>query len=287
MLKIEKKLIEFIERYIFIFQLALVSVLALYIRRSLIWWNPGNIGAYFDYHVNCVQSYMSYFLVRGVQVFPMLPVHSIKWLSVLGDFGTAILCMILVKQENKENKLLQVLSYTVCLLSPVLFLRGAAWAQIDSIAVFLFLVGKLLFGQDKRKTASIFLLFSILLYPCMIIFYFWFLWEQRDKEKNRNLGAVALGLIVLCILCCGMAALSAGKSFVQGLQNSISWLIYDPVTGEKFASLPEWTIGILTTLGLPGSVISGLAVVRHHKISCFAVLTTHFLLIVLYGSRMF
>lgn len=286
MLKIEKKLIEWIEKHMFVLQLVLVSVLALYIRRIAIWWNTDDIGAYFDYHDNCTQSYLYYLVVNAVQYLPMLPVHSVKWMSILGDFGTAFLCLLLVKESNEENVLLQVFCYTICLFSPVLFLRGAVWAQMDSVAVCLFLLGWLFFDKRKKGAAEIFMLLSALLYPCMLVFVLCFLWKKR-KENVGNFWITALGFLVAWLLFCGCAALSVERGFLTGLKNSVAWLLYDPVTGQSFATGLDWIREVLIAVGLPGSVIGGLVLVRHHRVSYFAVIVTHFLITILYGSRMF
>ena len=287
MLKIERKLIEFIERHILVFQLILVSILALYIRRIPIWWNTDDIAAYFDLHENCTQSCLYYLLVRAVQYLPMLPVHSIKWISVIGDFGTAILCLLLVREKDKKNRLLQVFCYTLCLFSPVLFLRGSAWAQIDSLAVMLFLFAWLLWERKKKIAAGIFALLSCLLYPCMIVFVCWYLWSEKDEEKEGTRWITIWGFLIVWLIFCGLTALPLGKSFVQGMENSFAWLTYDPVTGQEFATGLDWILQMLITLGLPGSVIGGLALVRRGKVSIFAVTMLHLLITILYGSRMF
>lgn len=288
MLKTERKLIDFIEKHMLIFQMFLVSALALYIRRIPIWWNTDDVAAYFDFHENCTQSGLYYLLVRAVQYLPMLPVHSIKWISVIGDFGTAVLCLLLVRGKNRDNRLLQVFCYTLCLFSPVMFLRGVAWAQIDSFAVMLFLLGWLLWEKNIRIVPGVCMLLSALLYPCMLFFVFWFLWSRREEMKESTFWIGNLGFLSVWLILCGLVFLPLEKSFSEGLKNSLAWLTYDPVTGQSFATGLDWVLEMLVTLGLPGSVIGGLEFVRRQrKVSAFAVLLVHFLITVLFGSRMF
>ena len=288
MLKTERKLIDFIEKHMLIFQMFLVSALALYIRRIPIWWNTDDVAAYFDFHENCTQSGLYYLLVRAVQYLPMLPVHSIKWISVIGDFGTAVLCLLLVRGKNRDNRLLQVFCYTLCLFSPVMFLRGVAWAQIDSFAVMLFLLGWLLWEKNIRIVPGVCMLLSALLYPCMLFFVFWFLWSRRKEMKESTFWIGNLGFLSVWLILCGLVFLPLEKSFSEGLKNSLAWLTYDPVTGQSFATGLDWVLEMLVTLGLPGSVIGGLEFVRRQrKVSAFAVLLVHFLITVLFGSRMF
>lgn len=288
MLKTERKLIDFIEKHMLIFQMFLVSALALYIRRIPIWWNTDDVAAYFDFHENCTQSGLYYLLVRAVQYLPMLPVHSIKWISVIGDFGTAVLCLLLVRGKNRDNRLLQVFCYTLCLFSPVMFLRGVAWAQIDSFAVMLFLLGWLLWEKNIRIVPGVCMLLSALLYPCMLFFVFWFLWSRREEMKESTFWIGNLGFLSVWLILCGLVFLPLEKSFSEGLKNSLAWLTYDPVTGQSFATGLDWVLEMLVTLGLPGSVIGGLEFVRRQrKVSAFAVLLVHFLITVLFGNRMF
>ena len=287
MLKIEKKLIEFVEKYMLVLQLLLVSAIALYVRRIPIWWNTDTVMEYFNFHENCVQSYLYYLLVRGVQYLPMLPLHSIKWIAIIGDFGTAVLCLLLVREKQKENSLLQVFCFTICLFSPVMFLRGVGWAQIDSFAVMLFLLGWLLREKERNITAGLFLLLSAMLYPCMIVFVLWLLMGEAKREHTGREGLVSLIFMIVWLFSCGLMAIPLGKSFFDGLLNCFAWLTYHPVTGKCFETGLEWLTEMLIALGLPGSVMGGLALARQRRGSFGMMTATQFLLAVLYGSRMF
>lgn len=294
MLKIERKLLEWIEKHMLVLVLLFISLLALYIRRIPIWWNPENIIIYFDFHENSVQSYLYYLLLQGMQYLPVLPIHSVKWLSVMGDFGTAALCLLLVREEIKDNELLPYLCYILCLFSPVLILRGCIWAQIDSLAVMFFLLGWLFWKKGKRLIAAVTALLSALLYPCMLIFVFWLLWREKCGAKPETGGAktggcwlTTLVFLAIWLLCCGMAALPLGKGFMEGMKNGVAWLSYDPVSGQGFVTGLDWLREMLMNLGLAGSVIGGIMLVRRRKFPLFSVLGAHFLIAVLYGSRLF
>ena len=312
MLKIERKLLEWVEKHMYVLVLAFISLLALYLRRIPIWWNPGNVTAYFDCHVNCTQSFLYYLLVQAVQYLPLLPVHSIKWISVIGDFGTAALCLLLVRENRKDNALLPVFCYTMCLFSPVLILRGCVWAQIDSVAIMLFLLGWLFWKKEKKTLAAVSVLLSALLYPCMIIFVFLLLLgeklrekavaggrdsssrllepNQQDKKYGRKTKCEwlkVLGFFAVWLLGCGLAALLLGKGFGEGLKNGFNWLRFDPVSGQGFVTVLDWMVEMLINLGLAGSVIGGLMLVRRRGFPLFFMLGVHFLIAVLYGGRLF
>lgn len=313
MLKIERKLLEWVERHMFVLVLVLVSLLALYIRRIPIWWNPENITAYFDCHDNCTQSFSYYLLVQAVQYLPFLPVHSIKWISVIGDFGTAALCLLLVGKNRKDNDLLPVFCYIMCLFSPALILRGCVWAQIDSLAVMFFLLGWLLWEKDKKLLAAVSVLLSALLYPCMLACVLGLLLaektvagnqgsglplagpdhrEQTDKgcKNNKQTGQGRLWASVIFavwLLGCGLAALPLGRDFAEGMANGFAWLSYEPVSGQGFATGLDWIMETLVNLGLAGSVIGGIILVRRRRFPIFSMLGVHFLLAALYGSRLF
>lgn len=289
MLKIEKRFIEWVEKHMLVFQFLLVSLLALYIRRIPIWWNVDEIVVWFDRHENSTQSALYYLILGWMEYLPMLPIHSMKWLSIAGDFGVAFLCLLLVRKWKKENTLLQVFCYTVCLFSPVLLLRGAAWAQIDSFAVMLFLLGWLLWEEKKQLAAGILLLLSALFYPPMLLFGLVFLWTEQKEREWKIRAFTLLGFFALWLVFHGLTGLLIGTGFAEGLQKGFAWLIYDPVTGTGFATGLDWLTDFLIAVGLPVSVLGGLVLVKtqKRKASCFAVLAAHFVLTILYGSRMF
>ncbi len=84
-----------------------------------------------------------------------------------------------------------------------------------------------------------------------------------------------------------MMALPLQKSFPEGMFNCIAWLSYDPILGQNFATGLDWILEMATAMGLAGSVIGCLVLVKKQKFPFFAVLVVHFLITVLYGSRMF
>lgn len=184
MLKIERKLLEWAERHMYILVLVLIFLLALYLRRIPIWWNSENITAYFDCHENCTQTFSYYLLVLAVQYFPLLPVHSIKWISVIGDFGTAALCLLFVRDNKKDNALLPIFCYTVCLFSPVLILRGCVWAQIDSLAVMFFLLGWLLWKKGKNLSLQFVCCSQRCSFP--VCFFCFLVFMYRSKGRKRG-----------------------------------------------------------------------------------------------------
>jgi len=294
MLKIEKKLIDFVEKHMLSLMLLLVSLLALYIRRIPIWWNAEDVVAFYDIHDNGTQSYLFHLLVRAVQFLPLLPIHSIKWISVLGDFAVAVLCAWMVRETAKTNAVKWTFSYVMCIFSPVLILRGVSWAQIDSVAVALFLMGWILAERKKNAGAAVLLLFSAVLYPCMMIFAAVLLWTMA-KEKDTKSRILLFSVPVVWLLCCGLTAIPvlsdvpAGQAFLSGLESSVAWVIYNPVTGQTFATGLEAISEIVIVLGLPVSVIGGIILLKRGKgkLACPAVMIIHFLITVLYGTRMF
>lgn len=291
MLKTEKRLLEYAEKNILLLQLLLVSAIALYIRRLPIWWNPDDIAAYFDFHANNTQSLLYGLLVGAVQYLPLLPVHTIKWLAALGDFLTAVLCLLLVRRADASNRLRQVFCYTMCLFSPLLFLRGVAWAQIDSVATALFLFGWLLWDSGRRGAALCAVLLSVSLYPCMLVFAVGFACCNRKRtagrKERRLLFMWTAGVVAGQLLAGGILALLSGGAFTDGIRSCFAWLIYEPVTGQRFASLFSWLTELLIQLALPGSVIAGVFLIKKGKAYCLPVLIVHFLLAVLYGIRLF
>lgn len=73
-----------------------------------------------------------YFLIALVSYLPISDIAVIKVLSALFDFNMAIAVLLLVKHLSKANKVLMVLSYTLALFLPTVFINSAVWGQSDA-----------------------------------------------------------------------------------------------------------------------------------------------------------
>ena len=147
MLKAEKKLLLWAERHMLLLTVLMAAALGLYLRRAAVWWTAPDAGALFDRHENNIQSSFYHLVVYAAQYLPALPLHTVKWLAGGADYVVALLFAAIAC--GQKEKLKHTFCFVVCLLSPVVYLRGICWGQIDSVA-FAFLLGAYLLWEKGR-----------------------------------------------------------------------------------------------------------------------------------------
>lgn len=161
MTKIEKKLITFVEKNIILIAALLVMGLAFLVRRQSIWYHSQDYIHYFDSHEGNIQSAAYYLVVRLLSYGYDIPMHGVKWLAAVADFGVSAFCVLLCRQEMRMqggaftsyDKIKLLLLYAGCLFAPALYLRGSVWAQIDSVS-FALLLGALCLYRGVTKQAA-------------------------------------------------------------------------------------------------------------------------------------
>lgn len=285
MLKIERKLLLWIEKHMFLLMALLAAVLGLYLRRAVIWWGSPDVLSYFDGHENNIQSSFYFLLVQLVQYLPMLPLHGVKWLAGMTDYVVAVLCVIAVGGHREKLKLKSTFYFTVCLLAPVVFLRGSCWGQTDSVAFAFLLGGYLLWKKEKKLAAVLLAVPGVALYPCFFLIVLFFLCHREEDAQERNwyyLGIMAVG----CYLLSGISALLTGQSWRNGILSCIRWTTYDPYTGMLYKEPLLWVKQMINLFGYGAAMISGIAAYRH-KLSYKAAVLIHLVIPLVYASLLF
>lgn len=176
-----------------------VSILALYIRylgRDVLsadlkdclasWYNeivnagPG-IDALRSYTGDYAIPYI--FIIWILIKLPISIMYGVKIVSVIFDFGLAIIIGALVRYFKPENRSGFCLGYCVTLLLPNVFLNSSYWGQCDAIYTFFLFAAFLCYLQKKYPVMMLFLgiafsfkLQSIFLLPFILIAY----WLQRE-----------------------------------------------------------------------------------------------------------
>lgn len=153
---------------------------------------------------------------------PFSSLTSIKLVSIIFDFLGAYYASKLVMQNTKNNKLLAVITFTIILFLPTVWMNSSLWAQCDFIYVT-FILMSLYYLRKNKLTLSFILLglaFSfklqfIFILPIYLIMYF--------QEKEISILHFLIIPIVNIILC--IPSFMAGKSFMDCM------LIYFNQTG--------------------------------------------------------
>lgn len=289
MLKIERRLIEFVEKHMCLLGALILSLLALYLRRIAVWWNYESIGAYFDMHKNYTQTSVYFALVRLVQYFPVLPVHSIKWLAGLADFGVAGLTVYMLGHETDDRK--RLIFYTAILFSPVLFLRGIIWAQLDSVAILLLLTGYVIYDSKlslNKKIgmclACIPVILAVSLCPYLFPIVVLYLWKKEKGHQEFWTSVLLLlsGSVVLQLLC----TLLTGLPWLDGIFSGIRFLTYHPESGALYVDAGEWLLQLIYLYSAVAAVFTALAAGKH-RISYGWTILIQTVAALLYGAKLF
>lgn len=108
---------------------------------------------------------------------PIKPLYAYKALSCFFDFILAIVCGAIVYELTKKHTR-GLMAYSCILISPVVILNSAAWAQCDSIFVAFAMLGIYMLLKDKVAIAMLsfgfslaFKLQAVFFFPALIILY--------------------------------------------------------------------------------------------------------------------
>lgn len=282
MLKIEKKLFELVDRYRLLLATLLVTLLTLYLRKIGVWWNYSHVSSAFDMHPNYTESSLYHLLVRGVQYLPILPLHSIKWLAGLCDYILVLLCVCSMGVTVKKWREREVITFIVLIFSPVLYIRGIIWGQIDSVAMVFLVLAYLLWEKKWVIPAMISATLACALYPCLlpvVVLYFFF------TNAENSLFFVVWILTDTAVLL-GFASLLLGNGFLEGVETIFRWGTYHVSDGSLFTFGADWLRQLLVLYGLPASVLMILLSLRG-KISYKWSVLVQILVTIVYGSTIF
>lgn len=284
--KMEKKALEWAERHMYQLAVLLVCLIALYMRRSAVWWNSPDVGYYFDRHGNHTQSSFYYVLVTLAQYLPMLPLHGMKWFYILADFAVAFFGAAAMGGGWKKLSLKKTLFLIVFLLSPVAYLRGSVWAQPDAAAFCLLLAAYLLWDRGWRKRALIPAVLGVALYPCFLLLVAGYLWCTDNRDRGKTwvcLAVVSAGVLAVQGLC----SVISGDIWQEGVRTCFRWMAYDPRGGTLYKqSGLDWFLQMVNVCGY-GASMTGVLLAFKKKIPYFAALGIHLAVLLVYGSLLF
>lgn len=286
MLKIEKRLLEWAEKYMYQLTVLLVCLIALYMRRGAIWWHSPDVGYYFDRHENYIQSSFYYVLVTLAQYLPMLPLHGMKWLYSLADFAVIFLSVVVMDGDWKKLSLKKTLFLIVLTLSPVAYLRGAVWAQPDALAFSLILAAYLLWNRGRKSCALIPAVLGAALYPCFILLIVGYLWFSDNRIKGKTwIYLVVLWVGFLAFQ--GLCSVISGDTWQEGIRTCFWWMAYEPYGGVLYKKDGlSWILQMINVFGYGAAMLSVLLVYRK-KLYYIAALLIHLAVLLVYGSLLF
>lgn len=108
---------------------------------------------------------------------PINPLYAFKLLSCIFDFLLAIVCGAIVYDITKKWSK-GLLAYSFVLISPIVILNSAAWAQCDSIFVTFAILGIYMLLKEKALNAMLcfglslaFKLQAVFFFPALVVLY--------------------------------------------------------------------------------------------------------------------
>ncbi len=191
----EMRIINFVQKNIQVIFFILITCLALIIRNDLRYFKSGDYQYslkpwtdHLELHggfsgLNTLESNynMPYlYILAFITYLPASNLAKIKLVSIIFDFITAILVMLIVKTLIKPSKssLIPHLAYAVTLFVPTVILNGTVWGQCDIIytsfimlSIFFLLKKKHTWAFIAYGTALAFKLQAIFVLPVYIFLY--------------------------------------------------------------------------------------------------------------------
>ena len=238
MIKLEKKALDFFRNHLDLVVIILVSLFAIVIRILMIKYQSGDYNIYlskwFDFikdnglrgtfaaggigDYNCPYVILLWILTK----LPISSLISIKIVSIVFDFGVAVMAALICKKvlKEKRNRFLPILAYSIVILLPTVIVNSSMWAQCDSIYVF-FILCSIYLLMDKKYSWSFVLLGAAFAFKLQFIFVlpiYLLIYLRRRDFSIANFLWIPTMLVVLSLpaLICGLPFLDLFKIyFVQ------------------------------------------------------------------------
>ncbi len=138
-----------------------------------------------------------YFLIAVFSYLPISEIAVIKTISYIFDLGLAAGVLMLINHVTNGHKLKMLISYTLALFLPTLFINSALWAQTDAVYAgfavwFLYFILK-----DKQALAMLFIGLALMI-KLQIIFIFPLIGLLFLRRKfNIFYLAIPIGVVLL------------------------------------------------------------------------------------------
>jgi Gpi18-like mannosyltransferase len=224
MSKLEGKLLELVEKHLPVILLLLITFLSVIIRSTLIiyvskdakafllpWYEQiEQNGGLFGLGTQVGNYNMPYQICIALLTY--LPVDALaayKLLSVMFDyFLAAAVGYVVYEVTDVHRELKAALGYMIVILSPIVFLNSAAWAQCDSIYTFFAVLALLFLLRERYPVAFVFLgmafsfkLQAVFLLPFFLLFYY----------KKKAFSIFMFLIVPLCMIVTALPCIFQGR----------------------------------------------------------------------------
>ena len=270
MTRFEKKILDLLTAHRVVLAYVVITALNLYLRKVAVWWNAEGIECYYDGHSHMVQGQLWWLIMRLGMLFPILPVHFMKWVATVGDYAMAGAGAVLISsgagkgsekksdngavrdlgRKNGENSSVRGLAfYAVVLIMPFTLMRGIVWGLADSLGIACVLIGTLLYralsrgrsGKCALAARTLAYVLALLFSPVLIIPFCIEGIVACYKKDSKKAGVIACSILCAAILA-GILGIINGFGFAEGLLGQVNFIKYEALSGEAFAGVKVWVM---------------------------------------------
>ncbi len=228
MIKVERKLLNFLEKHLDVASVAVITLLSMLIRFSLRnivsgdaasfllpWYDEIRSGGGMKMLGRQVGNYNMLYqtLIAVFTYLPVNPLSAYKILSVIFDYCLAFVMGSLVYRYSDGNRKWKgIFAYAAVIASPIVIMNSSAWAQCDSIYVCFAMLALTMLCREKYVPAFLFLgvSFSFKLQAVFILPLFLFVWFWRKRFSVLHFLIIP---VVMCVL--NLAGVIMGRSFLD------------------------------------------------------------------------
>ncbi len=240
MFKWEKRLIEGVDKWLFHVLFVLIIIIALFMRRQVIWHNSFDYANQFYVDASGYLHTPFYSLfISLISFIPGLPIHTLKWIIIFFDFLVSVLSIMLLRNkfEGQKTGMIEVAGFALLLISPLVLEYGVVWVHIDSICFGMVILAGFFMKRKRYHIMGVLLGIACALQMQYIIFVIALgIWSCRKKTGRLWIITACLTVVLLNVV----SMILNEVSFGDGVYNLVSWLVIDPSSGEFFTGLLDW-----------------------------------------------
>ncbi|MGN1148433.1 MAG: hypothetical protein ACI4TB_08425, partial [Lachnospiraceae bacterium] len=152
MLKWERKLVEYIDRWLPEFVFVMVTLIAVFMRRDGLWHMCLDYqNAFYPEAPGYLHTPFYMLFIQWICYIPITPIRTLKMVIGLFDFGVALGSILLLRSLKGQGiqKYAVLACYVLCLITPLSIENGITWIHVDAICLCAVLGAALLYRKRK------------------------------------------------------------------------------------------------------------------------------------------
>lgn len=266
MLKIEQKIVNWIDKHLLQIVAVILAGIAVYMRKATLYHSPFDMeNAFYTDSVGYLHTVSYTLWIHFLSKLPMVCLMTVKLLIIFFDLTAAVLaaCWLRKSYDEKKGELTAFACYGLLLVSPLCLANGVVWLHIDSICISILLCAMLCMEKKKCMLAGLLAgVAAALQAQYIVILLIYAVWNR--KQKNGVMCSLSVSLVVFLVLN-AVSCLVLEISAAEGLFSLINWLTVDPGTGFGHAGPITWFCSLLGQYGYVLGVGSMLVAFRTRK----------------------